>query len=377
MITQPKIDILKIFANDKKLVLYRPEWRAITGSVLSTILLLQILYWWDKMGRKPFYKFKEPCGSQLYTEGDSWTEELGFSRTEFDTALKKIGVKISANNPPDPDSTHLVEYWTDINRVTYYTINADELEKVLSGIYVNQDSNFTQGGEPTLHVNQDSCFTKRSNPDLQQPSDILDVSSIKSGVNIESGGEEKSPTETTFIKKTTDNKQNFSAPPATLPEPKSPSSSSSSINNFKTNAETLQLIVALMILIPEHHKQEGGFRFLKDPLFFTSSLFLKKPSRIAGLLMVMTLALMVCNIAQRRLRRAMAAQDETIPNQINKPVRNPTLRWVFQIFEGINFVKMITRESVQCIIHGINDLHKKVIRFLGPTTCGIYQISIN
>jgi transposase len=29
---------------------------------------------------------------------------------------------------------------------------------------------------------------------------------------------------------------------------------------------------------------EGGFRFLKDPLFFTSSLFLKKPSRIAGLL---------------------------------------------------------------------------------------------
>ena len=38
---------------------------------------------------------------------------------------------------------------------------------------------------------------------------------------------------------------------------------------------------------------EGGFRFLKDPLFFVSSLFVKKPSRIQGLLMVMTLALLV------------------------------------------------------------------------------------
>ena len=36
---------------------------------------------------------------------------------------------------------------------------------------------------------------------------------------------------------------------------------------------------------------EGGFRFLKDPLFFVSSLFVKKPCRIQGLLMVMTLAL--------------------------------------------------------------------------------------
>ena len=38
---------------------------------------------------------------------------------------------------------------------------------------------------------------------------------------------------------------------------------------------------------------EGGFRFLKDPLFFVSSLFVKKPRRIQGLLMVMTLALLV------------------------------------------------------------------------------------
>ena len=48
---------------------------------------------------------------------------------------------------------------------------------------------------------------------------------------------------------------------------------------------------------------EGGFRFLKDPLLFVSSLFVKKPSRIQGLLTVMTIALLVYSVAQRHLRQ--------------------------------------------------------------------------
>ena len=49
---------------------------------------------------------------------------------------------------------------------------------------------------------------------------------------------------------------------------------------------------------------EGGFRFLKDPLFFVSSLLVKKPTRIQGLLLVMTFALWVYAVAQRRMRQA-------------------------------------------------------------------------
>jgi transposase len=48
---------------------------------------------------------------------------------------------------------------------------------------------------------------------------------------------------------------------------------------------------------------EGGFRFLKDPLCFVSSLLVKKPNRLEGLRMVMTLALLVYSVAQRRLRK--------------------------------------------------------------------------
>src|SRR5436309_1840862 len=50
-------------------------------------------------------------------------------------------------------------------------------------------------------------------------------------------------------------------------------------------------------------RAEGGCRFRTDPLFFVSSLFVKKPSRMQGLVMVRTLALGVYAVAQRRVRK--------------------------------------------------------------------------
>jgi len=85
---------------------------------------------------------------------------------------------------------------------------------------------------------------------------------------------------------------------------------------------------------------EGGCRFLKDPLFFVSSLFVNKPCRIEGLLMVMTLALLGSSVTQRRLRQQLARQQETVPNQLHQPTGRPTLRWVFQRLEGIHRVRV-------------------------------------
>ncbi len=45
---------------------------------------------------------------------------------------------------------------------------------------------------------------------------------------------------------------------------------------------------------------ERGFRFLKDPLFFADSLFLKKPERIMALMMIMGLALLIYALAERQ-----------------------------------------------------------------------------
>jgi transposase len=120
---------------------------------------------------------------------------------------------------------------------------------------------------------------------------------------------------------------------------------------------------------------EGGFRFLKDPLFFVSSLFVKKPCRIQGLLMVMTLALLVYAVTQRRLRHHLARQNETLPNQINQPTERPTLRWVFQLLEGIHRVRVTVQGEVHDLIEGLNAVQIKILRLFGEEVCRLYQIS--
>lgn len=120
---------------------------------------------------------------------------------------------------------------------------------------------------------------------------------------------------------------------------------------------------------------EGGFRFLKDPLFFVSSLFVKKPCRIQGLLMVMTCALLVSSVTQRRLRHQLAHQGKTVPNQINQPTARPTLRWVFQLLEGIHRVRVTVQGQGHDLIEGLNEVQIKILRLFGEEVCRLYQIS--
>tara|TARA_R110001583_G_scaffold98771_1_gene243805 strand:+ start:31 stop:492 length:462 start_codon:yes stop_codon:yes gene_type:complete len=120
---------------------------------------------------------------------------------------------------------------------------------------------------------------------------------------------------------------------------------------------------------------ERGFRFLKDPLFFVSPLFIKKPSRIGALLMIMTLSLLVCSIAQRRMRANMKKVKATIPNQINQETATPTLRWVFQCFDGINFVQQgddYLYEKFE--LDGLKDLREKIVKLIGGHALHLYKI---
>jgi transposase len=119
---------------------------------------------------------------------------------------------------------------------------------------------------------------------------------------------------------------------------------------------------------------EGGFRFLKEPLFLVSSLFVKKPCRMQGLLMVMTLALLVYSVAQRRLRRELARQNETIPHQLNPPTNRPTLRWVFQVLAGIERVRLMVDGQVRDLITGLNEVKIKILRLFREQVCHVYQL---
>ena len=93
--------------------------------------------------------------------------------------------------------------------------------------------------------------------------------------------------------------------------------------------------------------------------------------------MVMTLALLVYSIAQRRLRQALAMHNETLPNQINQPTKTPTMRWIFQLMDGIHFVTLNMNGITQKIIQGWTDVKQKIIRLMGITVMQIYDLGDN
>jgi transposase len=118
---------------------------------------------------------------------------------------------------------------------------------------------------------------------------------------------------------------------------------------------------------------ERGFRFLKDPWFFADSLFLKNPPRIMALVMVMGLALLVYALAEHRLRTELQKQGETIPNQVGKPTQRPTMRRIFQMFEGIDVLQIPTPGGVQQRVLNLKPVHRQILRLLGPFVEKCYQ----
>jgi transposase len=107
---------------------------------------------------------------------------------------------------------------------------------------------------------------------------------------------------------------------------------------------------------------ERGFRFLKDPQFLASSLYLKKPERIMALLMVMTVCLLVYAALEYRIRRALQEHNATFPDQKGKRIQTPTARWVFHYFVGIH-VLYIPGQGLMML--NLTDEHQHLLQLLG------------
>lgn len=119
---------------------------------------------------------------------------------------------------------------------------------------------------------------------------------------------------------------------------------------------------------------ERGFRFIKDPMFFASATFLKAPRRIVSLVMIMGLSLLIYSLAQRKLRKALEAVDETIPNQLGKPVKKPTMRYVFQKFEGLEYLIITDGGQVSYQVLNMKPIHRQILALLGPDYENIYLL---
>lgn len=110
---------------------------------------------------------------------------------------------------------------------------------------------------------------------------------------------------------------------------------------------------------------ERGFRFLKDPMFYAESLYLKLPQRIMALIMVMALSLLVYSLAERKLRKALAAENLTIGDQKRRPTKTPTIRWVFQKFEDVLILYVYESSRLKLIQCELMPDHVTIIKCLG------------
>jgi transposase len=116
---------------------------------------------------------------------------------------------------------------------------------------------------------------------------------------------------------------------------------------------------------------ERGFRFLKDPLFFTSSVFLKSPERVEAVAMVMGVCLLVYSLAQRQLRQALAETGSTVKNQLKKPTATPTMRWIFQCFQAVHLLVV----GGEAQVSNLSEERRQIVRLLGGECAKYYLMT--
>lgn len=160
-----------LLAKTARAIPYNGFLRPICKSVTSAILFQQLEYWFDKQGDK-FYKFLEPCNSSAYKDGDSWTEELAFSKDEFRTAFDNIGIRYNSKKDYDAkeddkfDGKFYLSYHDKIRGITWYMRNAKLIESTLR----EMERSIIRKSEKPIYVNweSDSAQVDKVNPDYTE-----------------------------------------------------------------------------------------------------------------------------------------------------------------------------------------------------------------
>ena len=194
---------INLFALTARLIPYHKEFRIIAVSVTATILWQQLEYWYKKTEGKEFYKFLEPLNTERngYKAGASWTEELGFSTSEFRNAFSKIGVSYNSKKEYKESKDKFqgkmyCSYYDKISRQTWYFRNNDlidsNLETLRNSISRDKETQSLEMREPNLEDIQESTteintYNKENKREEAKPSfagtEINEVINFFKGTN--------------------------------------------------------------------------------------------------------------------------------------------------------------------------------------------------
>ena len=92
-------------------------------------------------------------------------------------------------------------------------------------------------------------------------------------------------------------------------------------------------------------------------------------------MMIMGLTLLIYALAERQLRLSLEKNDEKIPDQKGKPTQTPTIRWVFQTFEGIDVLSIwVNGQRTICQVLNLRHVHQQIIRMFGSQVRNCYLL---
>lgn len=134
----------RILSLTRNTIPYVKEVMPLAGSVTGCILMQQLDYWFERYP-DGFYKFQDPApGHPMYKVGESWTEELGFTLTEFRGAFDRIGVRHKSKSDwtaaEDKFQGKFYCCFTDRRAgVTYYFRNHAAMDAALDAIVSRQE----------------------------------------------------------------------------------------------------------------------------------------------------------------------------------------------------------------------------------------------
>jgi hypothetical protein len=89
-------------------------------------------------------------------------------------------------------------------------------------------------------------------------------------------------------------------------------------------------------------------------------------------LMIMGLALLIYALAEHQVRQALQQRNETIPNQVGKATARPTLRRLFQVFEGIDILVEQGPQGVTRRVLNLRVQHRQILELFGPAVQQCY-----
>lgn len=90
---------------------------------------------------------------------------------------------------------------------------------------------------------------------------------------------------------------------------------------------------------------------------------------------IMTLCLMMFNLASYQLHQNLKKHDATVKNQLNKPTQKPSLAWIFRQFYGIQVLCVMDGQQTNKMVINVKPHLAEIVEYFGRTAMAIYGLS--